>query len=301
MPSQTLLLPPLARLDDVEGLPRLLGRADVLPARPAGLLPALADAFALPAGGLPAAALLREAAVHDAGGSVWLCADPVYVRPDANGARLLAWGEMALAAEESEELARPLRPVLGDTGMLLEISAPSRWQLRLREGTPLPAFATPEQVLGQSLLMHLPQGAQGRRWRALFNELQILLHQHPRNRARIAAGLPPINALWFWGGGALPARPRTRLTALLSEDAVARALALHAQVALIDDPAQAAGTGALWLDLAAADAPCVSAHLAEAMRRMRRGDSLELAFLDGRRWRVTSGQRWRFWRRAWQR
>ncbi len=300
MPSQTLLLPPLARLDGVEGLPRLLGRADVLPARAAGLLPALADAFALPAAGLPAAALLREAAAHDAGGSVWLCADPVYVQPDANGARLLAWGEMALAAEESEEFARPLRPVLGDAGMLLEISAPSRWQLRLREGTPLPAFATPEQVLGQSLLTHLPQGAQGRRWRALFNELQILLHQHPRNRARITAGLPPINALWFWGGGALPARPRTTLAALLSRDAVARALALHAQVALIDDPTQAAGTGALWLDLAAADAPRVGAQLAGAMRRMRRGDSLELAFLDGRRWHVTSGQRWRFWRRAWQ-
>ena len=301
MPSQTLLLPPLARLDDVEGLPRLLGRADVLPARVAGLLPALADAFALPAAGLPAAALLREAAAHDAGGSVWLCADPVYVQPDANGARLLAWGEVALAAEESEELARPLRPVLGDAGMLLEISAPSRWQLRLREGTPLPAFATPEEVLGRSLLTHLPQGAQGRRWRALFNELQILLHQHPRNRARIAAGLPPINALWFWGGGTLPARPRTTLTALLSPDAVARALALHAQVALIDDPAQAADTGALWLDLAAADTPRVGAQLAGAMRRVRRGDSLELAFLDGRRWHVTSGQRWRFWRRAWQR
>ena len=82
---------------------------------------------------------------------------------------------------------------------------------------------------------------------------------------------------------------------------MARALALHAHVTLIDDPAQAADTGALWLDLAAADAPRVGAQLAGAMRRLRRGDSLELAFLDGRRWHVTSGQRWRFWRRAWRR
>ena len=301
MPSQTLLLPPLVRLDGVESLPRLLGRADALPAQLPGLLPALADAFALPAERLPAAALLREAAARDAGDGVWLCADPVYVQPEVNGARLMAWGEMALERDEAETLARPLRPLLGDAGMLLEISTPSRWQLRLRPGTPLPAFATPEAVLGQSLLLHLPQGADGRRWRALFNELQILLHQHPRNRARSAAGLPPVNALWFWGGGALPARPRTRLTALLSQDALARALALHAQVALIDDPAQAADTGMLWLDLAAADAPRVGAQLAGAMRRLRRGDSLELAFLDGRRWHVTSGQRWRFWRRAWRR
>lgn len=301
MPHHSLLLPPLTRLDDVVGLPRLLGRADVLPARAAGLLPALADAFALSVERLPAAALLREAAARDAADSVWLCADPVYVQPEVNGARLMAWGEMMLERDEAEMLARPLRPLLGDAGMLLEISAPSRWQLRLAAGTPLPAFAAPEAVLGQSLLAHLPQGADGRRWRALFNELQILLHQHPHNRARIAAGLPPINALWLWGGGTLPGRPRAAPGALRSDDALARALALHARTALIEDPAQAPRGAALWLDFGTADVRRAGAALEAVLHRLRRGDSLQLAFLDGRRWRVTSGQRWRFWRRAWRR
>ncbi len=300
MSTQTLLLPPLSRLSGVFALPRLLGRGDREPARMPGLLAALAEVFAVPGSGLPVAALLREAQAHDAGENVWLCADPAWVRAELAGARLLACGALGLARDEAEELARPLRPLLGDAGMLLEISTPDRWQLRLPVGSPLPSFAAPETVLGQHLLAHLPQGAEGRRWRALFTELQVLLHQHPRNRARAQQGLPPVNALWLWGGGALPSRPRTTLTRLLSADPLARALAQHARVTVCSDTAQLRGLGDTWVDLAERAPQDVQPFLDAAVRRLRRGAVLRLAFLDGARWRITSAQRWRFWRRAWR-
>ena len=41
--------------------------------------------------------------------------------------------------------------------------------------------------------------------RMLLNEVQVLLHQHPLNAARQTRGLPPVNSVWFWGAGRLPA------------------------------------------------------------------------------------------------
>ncbi len=296
MGKLTLLLPRVAH--ELAALPRLLGRADALPARAPGLLPALAEAYGMPAATLPVAALLRQAAAGDCGNDVWLCADPVYVQADAAGARMLAWGDLGLDAAEAESLARPLRPLLGDAGLLLETTTADRWQLRLAAGTPLPGFSAPEQVLGAALLEHLPAGHEGRRWRALFNEVQMILHQHPRNRARQASGLMPVNALWFWGGGTLPTHPPRPVQALLATDALALALARHAGSTPLAALTQWDGQGACFAD--AADRAAASAALDAARSWLRAGVTLELGFDDGRRWRITRGQRWRFWRRDWR-
>jgi hypothetical protein len=184
--------------------------------------------------------------------------------------------------------------------MLLEVSDPDRWQLRLPVGSRLPAFAAPETVLGEQLLDHLPTGAEGRRWRALFTELQVLLHQHPRNRARAQQGLAPVNALWLWGGGALPARPRTALTQLHSDDLLLRALAQHAGVRVVDGLLPAGMEGDGCSDLVTRDAQAACAVIMQAARALRREQTLRLAFIDGARWRISAAQRWRFWRRAWR-
>jgi hypothetical protein len=42
-------------------------------------------------------------------------------------------------------------------------------------------------------------------WRHAINEAQMVLHAHPVNQARQAAGQPVVNSLWPWGGGRLPA------------------------------------------------------------------------------------------------
>src|ERR1700744_4132399 len=93
--------------------------------------------------------------------------------------------------EEPVARAGPFKPVFGDAGMLLEVSSPDRWHLRLPRDSQIPAFASPKRALGEDLFEHLPQGADGKRWRMLINETQILLHQHPVNQARSERGLPP--------------------------------------------------------------------------------------------------------------
>src|SRR3546814_8075493 len=97
------------------------------------------------------AALTRQMDAGDAAGAAWLRADPSYVRPDINGARLLAIGA-ALGMDEEDRTAflPALRPLFGDAGFPIDAPHPSRWYLRLPPGAKLPAFAEPDDALGRS-------------------------------------------------------------------------------------------------------------------------------------------------------
>src|SRR5690606_39803296 len=94
-PATTLLLPARNRVAD-RPLPsvvaRAVGRADVLPASEAGERAQLLRHFELLPRGWPAAALTRSLDAADAATGHWLRADPAWVRPDINGARLFAVG-----------------------------------------------------------------------------------------------------------------------------------------------------------------------------------------------------------------
>jgi hypothetical protein len=268
---------------------RALGRGDRLADGEAGELAQLQRHFQLLPRGWPMAALTRDLDTGDAGDRTWLRADPAYVRLEATGARLQGWANLGLARDESEELLRTLRPLFGEAGMALSAPVPERWYLELARGTPLPDFVAPPEALGADLFAQLPAGPEGRRWRALFNEVQVLLHQHPLNAARIAAGLAPVNALWFWGAGQLPDSVRSSARGVLSVDAELLALAARAGLPATTD----AGQGALVDLRRQRDWTKVERVLLDALGE---GEVL-LDFADGARWRLATGQRWRFWRR----
>ncbi|MFC4727607.1 phosphoglycerate mutase [Coralloluteibacterium thermophilus] len=295
----TLLLPPAARLGGALGRDAglRLARADRGPAGREGFRAQLERHFELLPRGWPMAALTRQQDAGDAGGQVWLRADPAHVRVEINGGRLLACGGFGLAPAEVEDLLRPLKPLFGDAGCPISAPHPDRWYLMLPPGTPLPAFSEPDAALGDELLDHLPEGPEGRRWRALMNEAQIVLHNHPLNAARAQRGLPAINALWFWGGGVLPDAVRSQAGHVRSGDAELRALAAAAGLRLDD----AADAGDALLDLRGVrDAGELERDwLAPAFAALDAGDldTLVLDLADGQRWTLRRGQRWRLWRR----
>lgn len=293
-----LWLPALGRFEPGHPLRHLVGRGDRLGEGPRGYLAGLAAWFEVPQP-LPAGALTRQLAAGDAGEGVWLCADPAWVEPDLNGARLLACGRMQLSEAEAAVLAEPLRPALEEGGMQLHLTAPDRWHLRLPAGTPVPEFPAPEQALGEHLLQHLPQGPQGRPWRILQNELQVLLHQHPLNARRRTAGQPPINSLWLWGGGTLPARVTTALRSVTGEDPLLRALAARAGIDHRPRSAPGdlsdAGPGAL-IDLQDLPADVVAGDWLPAIEALARRQPVGFVFASGERWLHRPWHRWRFWR-----
>ena len=154
--------------------------------------------------GWPLAALCRQAEFGDAGGRRWLLADPVHLQMEMRDARLMAWDMLSVSAVDIEAMHQALAPVFADAGLGL-FAGDGRLFIQAEADAPLPAFTPAPDMLGCTLSEHLPAE---RRWAALFNECQVILYNHPLNVERQRRGLATLNALWFWGQGALPSAVR---------------------------------------------------------------------------------------------
>lgn len=303
MARADFLLPARARFGGQRpsrALALALGRADICTTQP-GARAQLRRQFALVPEYWPLAALTRRVDAGDAEAACWLRADPAHVRASINGATLVATGDMlALDPGEAAALLVPLRPLFGDAGIPIDAPVPAHWYLRLPREARLPVFSEPGDALGEDVFEHLPDGEGGRRWRALLNEAQVLLHHHPVNAQRAAEGRLPVNSLWFWGAGVLPDQVTPRHAQVRSDDEVVRALAAGVAAAslparyatphddLLADLREARDLAAIerdWLQPALGDV--ASGALA----------ALGLDFGDGRAFELRRGQRWRVWRR----
>lgn len=188
-------------------LERLLARADQLAGKAGGGLAVLFEAFGVavpPGADLPSAPFCRLAEDPKADISgYWLHADPVHLRADRDRVRLFDQRFFDLAQAESDELVAAFNAHFSGPGLELLGPHPRRWLLHLKTA---PALRTTPlgDAVGRSIEPLLPQGRDARRWIALLNEAQMLLHESPVNRRREAEGQPTINGIWIWGGGVLP-------------------------------------------------------------------------------------------------
>jgi len=286
----TLLLPELARSEITPQLGLWLARGDRLPHAQPGREVLLRECFEFIGTALPVAALTRSLDANDAAGPVWVRADPAYAMADAVTGRLMACGEIGLTNAESGELARALRPLFGDAGFPLEATQPSRWYLRCPAEVRLPRFAAPESVLGDDLMRHLPSGDNERQWRHLFNEAQVMLHNHPVNAWRVQRGLMPANTLWFWGAGRLPEWVRTANTRVASSDNETIALARLARIPVVEQRTAVA-------ELAAEESVLIESNAVPDLGSAK-FKAIDLRFASGERVRYKPWHRLRFWRRA---
>jgi len=307
-----VLLPGREKLAGAEGFAEWLARGSTLRASVPGYLVALAEHFRWPHGPLPAAALIRQSVAGDAGSSPWLSADPAWVQPELNGARLLACGNLGLTMADAQSLVAALRETFEGEGMELHVGDAQHWQLRLPPYVDLPSFPEPEEALGADLFEHLPKGDEGRRWRALINETQVVLHNHPVNRTRGAQGLPPVNSLWLWGPGALPDWVESGLTRIYSDDLLAWAMAHRAGIdiqpralfANRSNPVGAAMAAPTADPFALLDLQDIQPKIFEREwwpaieARLLAGTEVRLAFADGTRTILHKRHRLRFWRKA---
>jgi len=301
----TLLLPAATRLGRQRlsaHSARALARGERLPAGEPGRRAQLLRHFPLRGDGWPIAALSRQAEVGDAAGHAWLRADPVWLRPDINGVRLMAHGQaLALTPEERDELLPALRPLFGDAGFELDAPHPARWYLRLPKDAKLPVFSDPGDALGEDVFEHLDTSPEARRWRSLESEAQVTLHNHPLNARRAAQGRAPVNALWFWGGGRLPAAGGTHGDTGYSSDDTARALA-SAGGRGEELPEHFGGAPGVYDLEGTRDLDWIEREwLVPALVSLASGTvgALRLDDAEGWRFELRRGHRLRVWRRAW--
>lgn len=174
----------------------------------------------------------------------WLRADPVYLQPDRDQAVLVASEALQLQAEESAALLETINAHFAADGWQLRAPHPQRWYLQLDEAeaihtTPLPL------VMGRGVNQYLPQGENRRQWHSRLNELQMLLHAHPKNQQRVQAGKLPVNSVWLWGEGGMPRVNSPSWEQVYSDDVLVEAMAQlaaikHAPLAAFD-PRTASG------------------------------------------------------------
>lgn len=222
------------------GLAALLGRARVenLPAEPyAAWLSRQFGADNLPWGSLRWAGeeLPGEANVHT------LCADPVSLAFARDALILKGPRELALQPDEIAALISTLNTEFADVGHF-HAASPERWYLLPAQAAGV-RFQPLADVLGRPVALFQPEGDDAARWARLANEIQIVLHNHPVNRAREEHGQPLVNALWLWGQGSATSALRAPADTLIGDDPMLRGLAKTCQTPWLSSAAAGKGVG----------------------------------------------------------
>ncbi|HZP92315.1 MAG TPA: hypothetical protein VFB20_05475 [Burkholderiales bacterium] len=260
----------------------------------------------------PVAALLARAADLPSEDVYWLCADPVHLDPQHDGALLLPPASLQLTPEESRRLVNDLNRHFASQGESWFDLTPTRWLLR--SSRPAGICTVPMDAAREGRAEPLlPAGEDAPAWAGLLTEAQMLLHAHPVNEAREARGLPSVNSVWLWGGGTVPEVPRHDIV-VAGADCLARALALAGRCSVaadFDAVLEAMGGGSAEALVAQTEGAADAAGalvvierqwLAPALRALSDGclDFVQLAARAGHgvaQWRLARNARWLWWRR----
>lgn len=167
-----------------------------------------------------------------------LRADPVHLRADTSGLILFDTASFELGDEESRALSGALANHLAEDGWELRQHHPHRWYLVGGAPQDLGTLALPA-VRGTPVPAVPFSGADAAAWINRVNELQMLLHSHPVNRARAARAQVAVNSLWLWGGGKLQRHGSAACGRVLSDNPFARGSAHYCGLEALPRPTAA--------------------------------------------------------------
>ncbi|SRR5258706_3988183 len=265
------------------------------------------------AGVVAAALALQQARLPDSLRQYWL-ATPVHWTAGLDTVRLHPQGLLQLGADEAGQLTDDFARVFAGSGW--ELAACDGRELLL-SGAQLAVCEADDPALwrGQSPRAGLVRGADASVMRRLGAEMEMWLHDHPVNRRRQAAGAATISALWLWGQGpAAAAVPATGLGLLLAQDLYARSWWRLCGAPVQGLPERwAGGDRTAWpatVSRQTVVVPWSGEHPAAVAQQLEEQWILPLladwrarhfgalCLIAGRdRFQLTSGARWRAWRR----
>jgi len=175
----------------------------------------------------PFAARAARADGIEPGTAAWGLVSPVHWHVGTDQVSLGDPEALQLDEAASRTLFEAVRPLFADEGLTFTFGYATRWYVA-HESLRNLKTASLDRVVGRNVDAWLGDGAPLRRWRRLQAEVQMLLHAHPLNAAREAAGLLPVNSFWLSGCGV--AQPEAGEMAV-QVDASLRAPALADDVA----------------------------------------------------------------------
>ena len=174
---------------------------------------------------IPAAALGCSGEHFQTDGQYWLRIDPMLLYPDVDRLLLFDSVNLNINQDEADALTLAINQEYTPEHWQVHAATPENWYLCLPE-KPKIKTTSPLPIFGKHIYDYLPNGEDKRKWRNHFNEIQMLLHQHPVNQAREQHAKSMINTVWFWGEGQLADfKPTQYYQAIWSNDAVMKGVA----------------------------------------------------------------------------
>jgi len=324
LPTATLFIPSLAPpaadgfsvplTQRYPALERLLSRARASSSPCATMTAWLCECFGIRKQlDWPAAPIALHGEGGDPGQSYWLYASPVHLRVHRDQLVLLPPESLSMTQAESQALMETLNRHFSPDGLLFLAPHPQRWYLRLPNFPDLQTVAL-EEAIGLDINRLLPTGEDRMRYHHLFNEVQMLLHDHPVNEARERSGALLVNSVWFWEGGTLPAASRSSWAAAIGDLPLLKGLGLLAGVPIagLSDGLNLPGTGDLLVVLPeapAADDAEWAGHMDRLdkewaapllgklrSREIQRIDIVTVHGGQAQKWTIAPGDLWKFWK-----
>jgi len=151
---------------------------------------------------LPLAAIMAMGSGFDAATGYWLHAEPVHLLPDLDHVLLFDRSAFELAKNELGQLIEELQELFEESGLSIYFGKKNNLFIRV-DDKPDVSFTALQDVSGNNILQHLPEGKDSARWRLLQNEIQMQMTQSTVNQRREKSGAMTVNGLWFWGEGYL--------------------------------------------------------------------------------------------------
>lgn len=124
---------------------------------------------------------------------------------DMSDATMLDYSAGEISTEEARELILFLDGALKSEGVRLYPGFSYRHCLVLNNAETGAELTPPHDFTGNPVAEKLPSGTNSALLMRWMTKAYEILKNHPVNRARIAAGKNPANAIWFWGEGRRPA------------------------------------------------------------------------------------------------
>ncbi|MCU7924767.1 MAG: hypothetical protein KZQ88_18945 [Candidatus Thiodiazotropha sp. (ex Dulcina madagascariensis)] len=208
-------------------LAKVLARADRETFHGIGLAETLFHLFGITTDAhqdLPVGAVSYYGAGGDPGESCWASTTPAHLLADRDRLLLARLDRSAVQQAEAEQLAALFNTHFKDEGLFLVTKSPTEWYLRLAKCPDLKKTFSIESAIGRHIEEYLPDGVDGKIWRSILTEIQMLFFQSDINQRRDLAGEIAINCLWISGFGCLP-RVQGVYDAIYSEQSLAKGLA----------------------------------------------------------------------------
>ena len=236
---------------EVPFLKKLLACATREPLVPFGFSDALSMLFKLKGQAgrdFPIAAITHLVDDIQSTEGIWMRADPAHLAADHRSLILMDASTFTLDRHDALVLAASVKDILAARGMRLEVPVINRWYVSL-DALP-PVTTTPvHEAAGRDIHACMPAGAGQLEWAQLLNEIQMALHASEGNTAREQRREKPVNSLWFWGAGSLPALAVCPWSRVYTDEEIARGFALLAKIPCAELPDNVEDI----LDTAAAD------------------------------------------------